>query len=262
MNLVMKSVFSSAMILCLGLTAKAGLIEHKDGEAIQESYLAMPKGAGPFPAVLIVHDWMGLSDFTKAKADEMAKAGYVALAVDVYGKGVRPKDAAEAGALAGKFKGDLPSLRSRMNSGLKLLLEQKGVDKKHVVAFGYCFGGTSVLELARSGADIAGVASFHGGLATKNLDDAKSIKAKVLVMHGAIDPYVSAAEVATFEKEMNDAKVDYQLAKYSGAVHAFTIPGAGDDISKGAAYNKVADHRSWELFHNFLAEVAPAKLKK
>ncbi|HRO67498.1 MAG TPA: dienelactone hydrolase family protein [Pseudobdellovibrionaceae bacterium] len=233
-------------------------IEYKSGSTAMEGYLALPAAKRlNSPAVLIVHDWMGLSDMVKKKADEMAEKGYVALAVDIYGKGVRPKDAKEAGALAGKYKNDVKLLRERMTAALKVLKNQRGVDPKHVVAFGYCFGGTSVLELARTGAEVAGIVSFHGGLATPKLTDAKNIKGKVLVLHGALDPFVPPAEVEAFQKAMNEAKVDYQFIAYSGAVHAFTNPSAGSDLKAGTAYNKRADERSWKAFEQFLAEVAP-----
>lgn len=248
-----------AVLALTTLSAWAGEnLEYKAGKEKMEGYVAFPETKQrTHPAVLIVHDWMGVNDFTKRKADEMAKLGYVALAADIYGKASRPKDGKEAGALAGKYKGDVKLMRERVKAAFETLLKQPGVDKSRVVAFGYCFGGTTVLELARSGAALKGVASFHGGLATPNAGDAKNIKAKLLVMHGAIDPYVPETEVSAFMKEMNDAKVDYQFIAYSGAVHAFSVPGAGNDPSKGAAYNETADKRSWRAFMDFLGETAP-----
>ena len=124
-----------------------------------------------------------------------------------------------------------------------------------MAAIGYCFGGTAVLELARSGAPLTGVVTFHGGLDTPTPQDAKNIKAKVLVLHGADDPFVTPDQVAAFEKEMNDAKVDWQLIKYSGAVHAFAVPTAGNDNSKGAAYNERAARRAWQAMKDFFAEI-------
>lgn len=233
-------------------------IEYKIAGQTYEGYLATPDTKrAKNPAVLIVHDWMGPSEFTKAKADQMASMGYVAFAVDMYGKGHRPKDSKEAGAMSGKLKGDLKTLRERINAGFDALKKQPGVDKEKVVAFGYCFGGTTVLELARSGAPVMGTASFHGGIAPVKPEDAKNIKGKVLVMHGALDPYVPPADVQSFVKEMNEAKVPFQLNMYSGAVHAFAVPSAGNDLKSGAAYNADADHHSWEDFQRFLKETAP-----
>lgn len=233
-----------------------GALSYKHNETELESYLAVPTKTKPkMPAVLIVHDWMGISDFTKRKADEMAKKGFVSLAVDIYGKGQRPKDSKEAGALAGKFKSDRKLFRERLLLGLEQLKNQKGVDSKKIVVFGYCFGGTGALELGRSGADIAGIASFHGGLDNPAPQDAKNIKAKVLILHGAIDPLVPSKDVSAFQQEMNEAKLDYQFISYSGAVHAFTNPAAGNDIKQGVAYNELADKRSWIAFESFIQEV-------
>ena len=128
-------------------------------------------------------------------------------------------------------------------------------DPTRIAAIGYCFGGTTVLELARSGADIAGVVSFHGGLSSPTPGDAKNIKAKVLALHGADDPNVPPKEVAAFEDEMRQAGVDWQLVAYGGAVHSFTDWNAGNDNAKGAAYNERADRRSWEAMKQFFAEL-------
>jgi dienelactone hydrolase len=198
---------------------------------------------------------MGISDDTKKRATEIASLGYVAFAADIYGKGARPKTPQEAGALAGKFKGDRALLRARINAALDVLKKNAHVEGSKIGAMGYCFGGTTALELARSGAPILGTVSFHGGLDTPKPDDAKNIKGRVLVLHGAADPYVPAKDVDAFEKEMNDAKVDWVLTKYAYAVHAFTVKGAGDDPSKGAAYNANADKRSWEEMKTFWADV-------
>jgi len=185
----------------------------------------------------------------------LAQLGYVAFCADIYGKGVRPKDPQEAGPLAGKYKSDRQLLRARVNAGLEALRQQPLVDPKRIAAIGYCFGGTTVLELARSGADIAGVVSFHGGLDSPTPADGKNIKCKILVCHGADDPFEKPADLAAFQSELRDAKVDWQLIEYGGAVHAFTQPMAGNDNSKGAAYNEKADKRSWEAMKQFFAEI-------
>ena len=207
------------------------------------------------PGILIVHDWMGLADFQKNKADQLANDGFVAMAVDIYGVGVRPKNMEEAGKLATKYKSDIPLLRSHIRAAYDKLVAMPNVDPNKIIVMGYCFGGTTALELARSGVPLAGTASFHGGLATPNSKDAKNIKGKLLVMHGAIDPYVPAKEVAAFKKEMKDAKVQMEFIEYPGAVHAFTNPMAGDDIKAGAAYNADADRKSWVDFTNFVKSI-------
>jgi dienelactone hydrolase len=232
------------------------VVEYKDGDTVLEGYLAWDDAAkGQRPGVLVVHQWMGLTDYEKMRAQQLAGLGYVAFAVDVYGKGVRPKTMAEAGALAGKYKGDRTLLRARVNAGLAVLRGNDMVDPKRIAAIGYCFGGTSVLELARSGADIAGVVCFHGGLDAPNPDDGKAIKAKVLILHGGDDPYSSAKDIAALQQELRAGGVDWQMVFYGGAVHSFTQKAAGSDASKGAAYNASADARSWQAMKDFFVEI-------
>lgn len=233
------------------------LIEYRDGDTLLEGYLCYDDSIikGKRPGVLIAHQWMGLGDYEKKRAEMLAKLGYNVFAVDIYGKGVRPRDAREAGALAGKYKADRDLLRKRMTAGLEVLETNELTDPHQIAAIGYCFGGTAVIELARNGADIAGVVSFHGGLDSPRPEDGRNIKCKVLAMQGADDPFVTPKEMAAFEDEMRKARVDWELIKYGGAVHAFTQWDAGSDNSKGAAYNEEADKRSWEQMKQFFAEI-------
>jgi len=231
-------------------------IEYKQGATSLEGFVVYDDAIkSARPGVLVVHQWMGLTDYERKRAEMLAQLGYVAFCADIYGKGVRPQNTREAGVLAGKYKGNRELLRARVNAGLDALRQQPLVDTKHLAAIGYCFGGTTVLELARSGADIAGVVSFHGGLDAPNPDDGKNIKCKVLVCHGADDPFSSPQDIAALENEMRKGGVDWQLIKYGGAVHSFTQPMAGNDNSKGAAYNERADKRSWEAMKQFFAEI-------
>ncbi len=209
----------------------------------------------PLPGVLVIHDWLGVTDKTKEKAREFAKLGYLAFAVDIYGQGVRPTGAAEAGKLATIYKADRKLYRQRLSQGLAVLAQQAKVEKTKLVAVGYCFGGTGAIELARAGADLKGVVSFHGGLDSPEPALGKKIKAKVLALHGADDPFVKESDLAAFENEMREAKVDWQIIKYGNAVHSFTDKSAGNDASKGAAYNELADKRSWEDMQLFLADL-------
>ncbi len=190
------------------------------------------------------------------RARMLAQAGYNVFAADVYGKGVRPQPPA-AGEEAGKYKTDRELYRARMLAGLEILKADGRADHSKIAAIGYCFGGTGVLELARAGTEIAGVVSFHGGLGAVPGMEAREgkIPASILCLHGALDPYVPADEVAAFHAEMSAAKADWQFISYGGAVHAFTQKMAGDDISKGAAYDAEADARSWDAMLLFFAEI-------
>jgi len=237
-------------------TLQTKTIEYKQGDTTLEGFVVYDDAIkGARPGVLVVHQWMGLTDYEKHRAGMLAQLGYVAFCADIYGKGVRPRNPAEAGAQAGKYKSDRQLLRARVNAGLEALRQQPLVDAKRIAAIGYCFGGTTVLELARSGADIAGVVSFHGGLDAPDPNDGKNIKCKVLICHGADDPFSSPQDIAALENEMRNGGVDWQLIKYGGAVHSFTQPMAGNDNSKGAAYNEKADKRSWEAMKEFFAEI-------
>ena len=229
-------------------------LEYKSGEVVCEGWQAYDDAVtGKRPGVLVVHQWTGISDHEREAARKLAALGYNVLVADIYGKGIRPQPPA-AGKEAGKYKADRALLRSRVNAALDVLSHDSRTDASKLAATGYCFGGTTVVELARSGAAIKGVVSFHGGLDSPTPTDGKNIKAKVLALHGADDPYVPAKDVAAFEAEMQAAGVDYKLIKYPGAVHSFTHKAAGDDNSKGAAYNAAADRDSWLRMSRLLKE--------
>ncbi len=231
-------------------------LEYKHGSVVCEGYLAYDDASKEKrPGVIIVHEWTGLGPYVMKRAEQVAELGYVALAVDIYGKGVRAKTPEEAGKLAGKYKGDRKLLRDRAAAGLDALTKNALVDSKNVAAMGYCFGGTTALEMARSGADLKGVVSFHGSLGTPNLEDAKNIKGKVLALHGADDPFVPREELLGFIDEMKKAGADWQVSMYSKAVHGFTMADAGNDPSKGMAYNEEADRRSWGEMQMFFKEI-------
>lgn len=235
---------------------KTKVIEYRQGDTVLEGYLAWDDHFyNKRPGVLVVHEWNGLGHYVKRRAEMLAKLGYVAFAADIYGKCVRPGTMAEAAKTAAIYKDNRALMRARTRAGLEVLKSQKNVDPTRIAAIGYCFGGTTVLELARDGADVKGTVSFHGGLATPTPQDARNIKGKVLALHGADDPYVKPDEVAAFEDEMRKGGVDWQLVAYGGAVHGFTNPDNGSDNSKGAAYNKEADLRSWEAMKVFFKEI-------
>jgi dienelactone hydrolase len=256
----MKLLLITLLPLLFAGVARAALhteaVEYKDGDKVLEGYLAYDDATkDKRPGVLIVHEWTGHNPYVRTRAEQLAKLGYVAFALDMYGKGVQAKDPKEAAEMSSVYKNDRKLMRSRATAGLDVLRKQPLVDTKRVAAIGYCFGGTTVLELARAGTDISGIVSFHGDLATPHPEDAKNIKCKVLVLHGADDPFVKPEVVTAFEEEMKKAGIDWQLVQYGGAVHSFTNPGAGKDNSKGAAYNEKADHRSWQAMKDFFDEI-------
>ena len=235
---------------------KTETVEYKQGNIILEGYLAYDEGLiGKRPGVIVVHDWLGISAATRKRAEQLAELGYVVLAADIYGKGIRPANAQEAQTEAMKYYKDRKLLRDRVRAGLDFLSSQTMVDTARLSVIGYCFGGAGALELARSGAPLKGIVTFHGSLSTPTPDDAKNIRGKVLVLHGADDPFVKQADVTAFMDEMRKGGVDWQLVQYGGAVHSFTDMRAGSDNTKGGAYNEAADRRSWQAMKYFLMEV-------
>lgn len=231
-------------------------VGYKHGDVQLEGYLAYDDASEALrPGILVIHEWKGLGEYAKRRARDLAELGYIAFAADMYGKEVRPETHEEAAKQAGIYKNDRGLMRARVEAALGVLRTHPMVDASKLGAVGYCFGGTTVLELARSGADLKGVVSFHGALSTPNPEDAKNIKAKVLVEHGGDDTFVSPEEVEQFRKEMIDAKVDMRLKIQPGAVHSFTVKEAGDDPSKGMAYNEAADKQSWDDMKAFFVEV-------
>jgi dienelactone hydrolase len=227
-----------------------------------EGYLAYDDAKIPAgqkaPGVLVVPEWWGLNDYAKSRAEQLAKLGYVAFAVDMYGAGVTTTDPKKAGELAGQFYGK-PLMAERAQAGLDQLLASGLVEPARVAAIGFCFGGSTVQALAYSGAPLVGIVSFHGGLIPVPPDAAAKTKAKILVCHGAVDPFVSKEDLEAFTKSMNDGKFDYQFISYAGAIHAFTNPDA-DKIAaatglKGIGYNAAADKRSWAHLKTFFKEL-------
>ncbi|MBX7257053.1 MAG: dienelactone hydrolase family protein [Candidatus Hydrogenedentes bacterium] len=233
---------------------KTESVEYKDGDTLLEGYIAYDDAStDKRPGILIVHAWWGLGNQSKDTAKRLAELGYVGFAVDMYGKGVLAKTRDEAMKLSGPFREDRALMRRRVKAALETLKKNPLVDTSRIAALGYCFGGTTVLELARSGEPIQGVVSFHGGLNTPNVEDAKNIKTKVLVLHGADDPAVPQEEVLAFQDEMRKANVDWQMIAYGGAVHSFSDPEANSPPT--SVYNEKAARRSWEAMKQFLSEI-------
>ncbi|MFC1820989.1 dienelactone hydrolase family protein [Thermodesulfobacteriota bacterium] len=232
------------------INLKTEKVNYRHGNDHLERYLAYDDAIqGKRPGVLVVHCFRGLRDFVKERTEQLANLGYISFALDMYG--VMPEDDQKAFALAKLYGADRPLMRSRANAGLEVLRRHDLVDIRRIGAMGYCFGGGVVLELARSGAEIAGLVGFHANLNTPNREDAKNIKGKVLILHGADDPLVPMDQVLTFQEEMRKAEVDWQMVFYGNAVHAFTMPESDTDPSKQVAYNEKADKRSWEAMKFF-----------
>ena len=259
----MKTTLAALALLSSLSIAQAELVgkdvDYKDGDLTFEGFHAYDEAVeGKRPAVLIVHQWTGLSDYEKRRARMLAELGYNVFALDIYGKGIRPPAPKESGKMAGKFKGDRELFRARLKLGLDVLLADERTDAGKVAVIGYCFGGTGALEAARMEAPVQGVVSFHGGLSPAEGFAAKKGDKlpKILVLHGTADPYSPQSDVDGFHKEMEVAEADYQTVLYGpNVVHSFTQPHAGDDPSKGAAYDEKADKRSWEAMKVFFGEL-------
>lgn len=229
-------------------------VEYKKGDNVfLGEFLSSKKSKAP--AILVIHNWMGVSTETIKQAERFHKLGYNVFVADIYGKGVRPQNVKEASELATIYKSDRKLFRQRIETAYQEMLKQKGVDSAKTAIMGYCFGGTGALEAARSNSFIKGAISFHGGLDSLNPLEGSAIKAQVLALHGADDPYVAEKDLQAFEKEMRDNKVQYELVKFGNAVHSFTEEGLGSDNSKGAAYNKNADEKSFVYTKNFLETI-------
>jgi dienelactone hydrolase len=255
------------LLLLLSLTptfAKivAQTVDYTDekGAALEGYVVYDDTFSGQRPGVLVVHDWRGLTDYTRKRADMVAALGYIAFAVDVYGKGVHPQGVPEYVKQVQIYEaGDRALYRERERAAYAAFLKQPLLDSSRVAAIGYCFGGTGVIEMARDGLPLKGVVSFHGLLDSRPISPGKTISAKVLALCGADDPFQPPADLTAFEQQLRENGVDYEIVKYGHAVHAFTDPGVYAMNLKGAKYNAAADHRSWQAMRDFFAEIFGVK---
>jgi len=230
-------------------------VKYKDGSQVLNGFSIKPtKKSKQKPGILILPAWMGIDKLSKDTAENLSKMGYYAFVADIYGEGNYPKDYKEAGQNAGFYKSNFKDYQKRIALALEQLI-QSGANPDNIVVIGYCFGGTGALEAARGHLKVKGVVSFHGGLGKDATRPTETIAAKVLVCHGADDPYESKEEITAFQQEMRDTKSDWQMIYYANAVHSFTNPESGNDNTKGAAYNEKAARRSWEHLKLFLNEV-------
>ena len=230
-------------------------VGYLDGDVLLEAFFAFDDSfSGRRPAVLIAPTWAGRDDFVAEKAKKLAALGYVGFAVDIYGKGLLGADAEENARLMQPFMDDRQLLKKRMQAALYVVRLMPWVDDAQIAAIGYCFGGLCSLDLARAGADLKGVVSFHGLLGAPDIASDVLIKAKILALHGHDDPMVPVEQVIAFEQEMTKAGADWQLHAFGNTQHAFTNPLA-DNPDFGTVYQPVADKRSWILMENFLTEI-------
>jgi dienelactone hydrolase len=230
-------------------------MEYHDGNALLEGYCAYDdKITGRRPAILVAHDWSGCNEFACQKAEKLAELGYVGFALDIFGKGVKGNTKEEKAALIKPWMENRSALVQRVLSALNMVKTLKEVDPTRLGAIGFCFGGLCVLDLARAGASVQGVVSFHGLLHPPQNLMAPVIQAKVLALHGHDDPMGSPAVVVEFEREMTAAKADWQVHVYGNTMHAFTNPLANDP-GFGTVYHAVADSRSWIMMKNFFIEI-------
>lgn len=257
----MKALVTVLAFAASSLVVRAGFaqgydITYQEGNTLLKGYYSKPKGKGvkKAPGIIVIHAWMGITAHEKNTVTRLGEYGYHTLAADIYGANVRPSNAQEAGKLAGQYKKDYRAYQLRIQAAINTLVKQ-GADADNILVIGYCFGGTGAIEAARGGLPVKGVVSFHGGLGKDSTRANIPVKCPVLILHGADDPNVSDKEIKSFQQEMRDGKTDWQMIYFANAVHAFTDPAAGTDNSKGAAYNKLADERSWQYFLQFIKQV-------
>ncbi|PHK26713.1 dienelactone hydrolase [Nostoc linckia z16] len=253
----MKRIITLTTILLMALNVNAQLkpVKYSDGEQKLNGFIAdPPKPLKQKAGILILPAWKGIDNHSKEIAQQLAKDGYYAFVADIYGEGHYPTDVKQAGEQSGYYKSHPDQYQQRIKLAMEQLIKG-GASAGNIVVIGYCFGGTGALEAARAGMAVKGVVSFHGGLGKDASRANGPIATKVLVLHGADDPYVPQKDIEAFQKEMRDGKADWQMIYYANAVHAFTEKEAGNDNSKGAAYNEKADRRSWQHFMLFLKEI-------
>ena len=237
------------------MTIQTRLVEYQHNDTVLEGWLAWDdSNTESRPGVLVAHAFRGRERFECERAEDLARLGYVGFALDLYGKGVSAADNEAAFALMAQFTDDRPMLQERLDTAIAALQSQKEVDGKQLAAIGYCFGGMCVLDMARTGAPLAGVASFHGALAAPGNTAGNRISAQVLVEHGWDDPMVPPEQVLAFTEEMKAGQADWQLHAHGNTVHSFTNPQA-NDADFGTVYNESANRRSWQSLQNFLREL-------
>ena len=229
------------------LLAAGGPVSYQVEGKTYEGYFVSPRPDAPL--LVLVHDWDGLTEYEVKRADMLADLGYAVFAIDLFGAGIRPTQMEERKRLTGELYADRGKMRALLDAGLSTAKKQSARTDR-VIAFGYCFGGSAVLELARSGAALAGFVSFHGGLATPEGQNYSAAKGSILILHGTADSSVSMTEFAGLASELEKAGVKHEMTTYAGAPHAFTVFGSD-------RYREDADRKSWQRFTAYLKETLP-----
>ncbi len=263
----MKKLLLMMSFCCLAHSAWAAVIGKEVSYQAQgvtlKGYVAYDDTfQGKRPAVLVVHEWWGHNEYARKRARMLAELGYTALAVDMYGDGKQAHHPDEAGKFATEVSKNMPMAKARFEAGMQILREQDTADASEIAAIGYCFGGGVVLNMARMGEDLKGVASFHGSLGTDTPAQPGKIKARIISFSGEADPMIGADKIAAFKAEMDAAKADYRVVTYPNAQHAFTNEDAdalGQEFKLPLAYNEAADKNSWQQATVFLKEVFSKK---
>ena len=235
--LILISLFVTSLVLAKNITYEV------DGKKYEGYILSKNSKA---PAVILMHDWDGLTDYEIKRAKMLNKLGYSVFAIDLFGKGIRPKEVKDRRQHTGELYKDRSKMRKLMNEALKTA-KANGVNTNNAVAMGYCFGGAAVLEFARSGADLKGFVTFHGGLKTPEGQSYDKTKGKILILHGTADKNITMDQFATLATELETAKISNEMITYSGAPHAFTV-------FESKRYQKAADQKSWDRFKSYLKE--------
>lgn len=256
---MIRSLIAVAFLLTLALPAMAAVqtkkIAYKHGNAEYQGFLAWDDSIqGPRPGVLVVHEWWGLNDYARHRAEQLAKLGYVAFAADMYGGGKTAAHPKEAGEMAGKVRANVEEWRQRALAALDVLKAQPQCDRTKLAAIGYCFGGSTVLQMALAGADLKAVVSFHGALPAPTPAEVKQVKAAILVCHGADDTFISGDAIKAFRDALDKGGVKYEFIAYPGARHSFTVPDADKHGIAGIKYDKAADEDSWKRMQKLFAE--------
>lgn len=255
----------AVLVLCLGTTAfaKADIVgkevEYKDGGVVMKGYIAYDKNLkGGRPGVLVVHEWWGHNEYARKRARMLARLGYVGMAVDMYGEGKQAAHPEDAGKFSSELMKNFDTGKARFMAAMDFLRQQPEVDPGRLAAIGYCFGGGVVLNMARQGADLKGVASFHGGLQAVRPAVPGSVEAKILVLHGGGDKMITADQVEAFKTEMKEAGADVTFIEYPGVLHSFTNPDADVYARKfnlPLKYDAGADRKSWKELRKFLKAI-------